>query len=83
MIDIKESFDQPNNKSTNGKDKTNQGMSSRTKYISIYWKCCHIFSRIYQNKNGTAYQGCCPRCLKSVEAPIGPQGTSQRMFMAG
>lgn len=52
------------------------------RYISVYWKCCHSFSRVYKNREGTAYAGCCPRCRSSLSVPIGEEGTTRRTFIA-
>lgn len=51
-------------------------------FLSIYWKCCHVYSRIYKNKSQTAYEGYCPRCRSFVSVPIGSEGTHQRTFIA-
>lgn len=63
-----------------------QGSSSPSKtkdYISIYWKCCHVFSRVRKNKSKTAYEGFCPKCRSYLTVPIGEKGTNQRTFIAG
>lgn len=52
------------------------------RFLSIYWKCCHVYSRVYQNKAKTAYEGRCPRCQGFLKVPIGSGGTSQRSFIA-
>ena len=51
-------------------------------YISVYFKCCRTFARIYKNKDGTAYVGWCPKCLAKVTARCGrgEEGTDQRIF---
>lgn len=46
------------------------------------WKCCGAYSRIYRNRDATAYEGRCPKCAKHVRVPIGPGGTNQRFFEA-
>lgn len=51
-------------------------------WLSIRWRCCDTYSRVYRNPSGTAYVGRCPRCTRSLHIPIGPDGTSSRLFEA-
>ena len=51
-------------------------------WIAVTWKCCQTYSRIYRNKQGTAYEGKCPKCGSPVRATIGQGGTSTRFFEA-
>jgi len=51
-------------------------------FLGIYFECCRIYSRVYRNAQGTAYQGRCPLCLRPVRLVIGPNGTSSRLFVA-
>jgi hypothetical protein len=58
-------------------------MDKKTKkFLGIMFECCHVYSRIYINKDGTAYEGKCPRCLKEIKVRIGKEGTSSRFFRA-
>lgn len=50
------------------------------KFLGILFDCCGIYGRIYQNKEGTAYVGHCPKCMRSVKVKIGEGGTGQRFF---
>lgn len=52
------------------------------KFISVMFKCCNVYQRVYINKEGTAYVGWCPKCAKKVKVKIGPGGTSSRCFTA-
>lgn len=51
-------------------------------WIAVQWKCCRTYSRIYRNKQGTAYEGRCPKCGKQVRASVGEGGTNNRFFEA-
>ena len=61
----------------------NKDSPKKRRFISVYWKCCHSFSRLYKSKDGSKYQGKCPKCGSYCSAPVGPEGTSQRIFFAG
>lgn len=52
------------------------------KFLGVFFECCNVYGRLYQNKDGTAYVGRCPRCMAALKAPIGSGGTNQRFFRA-
>ena len=51
-------------------------------FIGIMFECCNIYGRIYKNKEGTAYVGRCPKCMRTIKIPIGQGGTNARFFRA-
>jgi len=54
------------------------------KYLGVKFNCCNVYNRIYINRQGTAYEGFCPKCGRRVKVDIDPrQGTSARFFEAG
>ena len=52
------------------------------KWIGIHFECCGVYTRLYRNRQGTAYEGYCPRCNRPARVRIGPGGTTHRMFRA-
>lgn len=59
---------------------SDSGRSRR--FIGINFACCGVYARIYVNRDETAYEGRCPKCLRSVRFGIGPGGTDSRFFTA-
>lgn len=51
-------------------------------YIGILFECCSVYSRIYRQPDQPEYVGRCPRCLRTVRALVGSDGTPQRIFRA-
>ena len=49
-------------------------------YLGVMFKCCKVYSRIYMNKQKTAFVGWCPRCAKPMRVKISPDGTDARFF---
>ncbi len=54
----------------------------RRRFLSVWYRCCQVYGRMYTNADATAYEGRCPRCGAAVWALIGPHGTDRRIFVA-
>ena len=59
-----------------------QTATQARKFVGIQFACCGVYARVYANREGTAYEGRCPRCSKPVRLEIGPGGTDSRFFTA-
>ncbi len=56
--------------------------AERRPHLGIHFRCCHVYSYIYKNKDGSAYVGRCPRCGKVLKVKVSEDGTGsgQRVF---
>lgn len=54
----------------------------KSNYLGIMFNCCNVYGRIYKNKEGKAYTGRCPKCMRTIKIPIGESGTNTRFFNA-
>jgi len=59
-----------------------QAQGMQKPWIAITWTCCSVYSRVYRNRQGDAYEGQCPKCSKRVRVRVGPGGTNVRFFDA-
>ena len=55
---------------------------NKNKFLGILFDCCNVYGRIYKNKEGTFYQGRCPKCMRLIKIKVGEGGTSSRFFRA-
>lgn len=51
-------------------------------FLGVNFACCGVYARVYPNRDKTAYEGRCPKCLRSVRFLIGPGGATDRFFTA-
>lgn len=51
-------------------------------WLGVFFKCCHVYGRMYRLPGAPRYSGRCPRCMSEVSAVVGEGGTSQRIFVA-
>jgi phage FluMu protein Com len=52
------------------------------KFLGVQFVRCRTYGRLYMNKDGSAYEGRCPRCGQYYKIAIGKGGTSERFFVA-
>ena len=55
---------------------------NQRRFVGIHFTCCDVYTRVYVNRDETAYSGNCPRCTRKIILKIGPGGTSSRFFTA-
>jgi len=58
------------------------GPANGRKFVGVHFTCCDVYTRVYVNRDETAYEGNCPKCAKRVRLNIGPGGTDSRFFTA-
>jgi hypothetical protein len=51
-------------------------------FIGVTFKCCRVYTRIYLNKQKTAFIGWCPKCAAKMEIHISSSGSDTRFFQA-
>ena len=55
---------------------------AKGKFLGVQFACCDVYSRIYLNRDQSAYLGNCPRCAKRIQIQVGEGGTDSRFFTA-
>lgn len=63
-------------------DRASQQSGGRP-FLGVHFVCCDVYSRIYLNREATAYQGHCPKCSQAIVVHITPDGSDSRFFEAG
>jgi hypothetical protein len=64
------------------RDADRSGKQAGRRFVGVHFVCCDVYTRVYINRDQTAYEGNCPRCAKRVRLQIGPGGTDARFFTA-
>lgn len=51
-------------------------------FIGVTFTCCNVYTRLYLNTAGTAYEGMCPRCYRNraVAKVVKHGGSPARFF---
>lgn len=50
------------------------------RHVGVKFDCCHVYTRVYTNKEGTAYEGRCPKCLRTIRVKIHKDGVNCKFF---
>lgn len=58
------------------------GQASGRPFVGVQFACCDVYTRVYVNRDATAYEGNCPKCARRVRLNIGPGGSDSRFFTA-
>lgn len=57
-------------------------MEGTRRFIGVVCDCCHVYIRLYLNRQGTAYVGTCPKCQQPVTVMVGQEPQSSRVHRA-
>ena len=49
-------------------------------FIGILFRCCNVYGRAYINRDRSAYEARCPRCMVPITVKISRQGSKGRFF---
>lgn len=61
---------------------TTERPDQKRPFIGMHFKCCNVYSRIYLNREATAFVGWCPKCAAKAEVKVSPTGSKNRFFEA-
>ena len=60
--------------------RTAPNVDAGRRFVGVHFTCCDVYTRVYINRERSAYVGHCPKCAKRVQLEIGPGGTDSRFF---
>ncbi len=66
----------------NSQKRASESGGAAGKFLGVHFACCDVYTRVYLNRDQTAYEGRCPRCGKLVRMQVGEGGTDARFFTA-
>ena len=50
-------------------------------FLSVMFRCCGVYQRVYRSDDGVTYRGRCPKCARAVTFRVGQGGTDSRFFV--
>lgn len=56
------------------------GRGGAGRFLGVQFDCCGVYGRAYLNREGTAYEARCPKCLRRITFRVGEGGTDTRFF---
>ncbi len=65
-----------------GAPATDGQATGERKWLGVWFRCCHVYGRMYLLPGGERYAGTCPRCGSQIGAKVGDGGTTRRFFEA-
>ena len=51
-------------------------------FLGVKFECCGVYARVYKTRDGDAYEGRCPKCVRPIRFEVGEGGTASRFFSA-
>jgi hypothetical protein len=58
-----------------------KGGAAGRPFLSVLFKCCSVYTRIYRSADGKSYSGRCPKCATPIQFKVGEEGSSSRFFV--
>jgi hypothetical protein len=49
-------------------------------WLGVQFDCCHVYARVYRDREGKLYVGRCPKCFRTVRFQVGEGGSGQRFW---
>ena len=50
-------------------------------FLSVLFRCCNVYRRVYRGPDGRTYAGRFPRCGAAITFRVGEGGTDSRSFV--
>lgn len=64
------------------KTNSQSGGNKGRRFISVIYRCCNTYGRLYPDAKRSRFEGRCPKCGTHTEARIGRDGSTRNCFEA-